>query len=77
MKKILIALLTILSLTSCASGEYQKIHWFSRRMCYDVLSWRKEDNVYKINFKNYGIVYITVEDVMIVTEKCPICDNHY
>lgn len=76
MKKILIALLTILSLTSCASGKCQKIHWFSRRMCYDVLSWRKEDNVYKIKFQNYGIVYIPVEDVMIVTDKCPICDNY-
>lgn len=79
MKKILIALLTIISLASCDSlTSKSKIHWFSQgNKCYEVEDYAKLDNntVYLIKFKDYGKVYISVNDIMIVTDKCPICEK--
>lgn len=79
MKKVLISVLTILALTGCtgltSKTEY-KAHWFSRRMCYEIESYQKQDNVYRIDFKDYGRTYISCNDIMIVEDKCPICDSN-
>lgn len=77
MKKLLIGLLTIISLVSCDSlTSKSKIHWFSQgNKCYEIEDFFKQDNVYRIDFKGYGRVYISCNDIMVVTDKCPICEK--
>ncbi len=77
MKKLLIGLLTIISLSSCDSlTSKSKIHWFSQgNKCYEVEDYARLENIYIIKFKDYGKVYISANDIMIVTDKCPICEK--
>lgn len=79
MKKVLISVLTLLALTGCTGFESKnelKVHWFSRRMCYEIEDISMRHNVYRIDFKGYGTTYISCNDIMIVENKCPICDSN-
>lgn len=76
-------LLGVMCLASCEESNrtnkttysYQKVHFYNEGVCYKLISWRDYDDCEQLdlNIEGYGWVLVTANNVMLISDKCPIC----
>lgn len=88
MKKLLIFILSILllcllfCLTSCNKQifdfnyTFKKVHILETNKCYNLSSWRDYDGEQlQLNLEDYGICLFYSNQVILIVDKCPICED--
>lgn len=85
MKKLLV--LVTLLLTGCniqttnnttqevANTKTLKVHLFETNKCYEIESYNTYESQVRARLVDYGEIYLSLYNCMIIKDKCPICEE--
>lgn len=81
---ILVSIIMICCLTSCGNRRYidfefdtyRYVHCKLTNECYEVESWTNMDVGIKVKTKEYGVLYFSEGDYILVGSSCPICNHN-
>lgn len=85
MKKLLSLILmfiTVLLLSGCNKQivdfkyQFKKVHIMQENKCYEIESWRdyEDGDQIQVKIKGYGYCLFHSNQIILVDNKCPICD---
>ena len=85
MKKILsliLMFLTVLLLSGCNKQivdfkyQFKKVHIIQEKKCYEIEKWKDYQNSdqIQVKIKDYGYCLFHSNQIILVEDKCPICD---
>lgn len=84
MNKLLI--LVTLLLTGCSmqtsntsqevnNTKKSKVHLYKSNKCYEITNYTTYETQITVYLVDYGKIYLSLHDCMIIKDKCPICEE--